>query len=373
METDVWNTDMPAPSPGAIDQGTTRLAPGIMTINTRAQANVTRVKGLSGSVEGCGVAVGLGNGEIGVFSSAGNLGPHLKPHDAAVTGFADQGDTLFSIAQDGRLSAHDLKNGKRNTLFTSPGEWLSSLVVARNTGMVAFAVGKKAIVLPTAQSESGAQDFEFDNHPSSVSGLAFSPDGKRLAVSHYDGVTLWSLDGSDEGVTLCWKGFHIAVSWSPDGRFVVSATQERELHVWDLVTDKDFRLGGYPAKPHMLDWTTPETGPVQLVCSGADVVTAWPFGDVGPGRLPPVEIGYVYTGRVTAVAPHPTRPLVAGGYTTGTVLIGGLQKGEAAFARIADDETISGLDWVGASSNVLAVGTRGGSLDFITIGELRLQ
>lgn len=29
------------------------------------------------------------------------------------------------------------------------------------------------------------------DHSSTVSGLAFNPKGKRLAVAHYGGVTLW--------------------------------------------------------------------------------------------------------------------------------------------------------------------------------------
>ena len=367
----VPETDMPAPPSGAVDQGTTRVAPGITCNHISVSANVTAVKGLQSAPSDCGVAIGLGNGGVATFNRDGAMGRELKPHDAAVTGLAGQGSTLYSIAQDGKLFAHDLGTSEQSLLFASSGEWLSSLAVAPKTGMIACVAGKKVTVLPTAMSEASAEDRQFSEHPSSVSGLAFSPDGSRLAVSHYDGVTLWQLDGSGKGDVLRWKGFHIGVSWSPDGRFVVSATQERELHVWDLVTGKDFRLGGYPSKTHELKWTSADVGPTKLVCSGADVITAWPFGDVGPGRLPPVEIGYVYTGRVTAIAPHPSRPLVAGGYTTGTVLVGGLNKGEAAFARIADDEEISSLDWV-AGSDVLAVGTRAGSLDLITVSALNV-
>jgi len=365
-------TEMPAPPPGAVDQGTTRVAPGITHKHVSVAANVTVVKGLPSDLPGCGVAVGLGNGGVAVFGGDGDMGPELQSHGAAITGLVGQGTALFSIAQDGKLFTHDLMTGARSLLFSSSGDWLSSLTLAPKTGMIACVAGKSVTVLPTVMSAAGTRDLQFTGHPSSVSGLAFSPDGTRLAVSHYDGVTLWHLDGSGKGDLLRWKGFHIGVSWSPDGRFIVSATQERELHVWDLVTGKDFRLGGYPAKTHELEWTTPDTGPAKLVCSGADVITAWPFGDVGPGRLPPVEIGYVYTGRVTAVAPHPNRALVAGGYTTGTVLVGGMQKGEAAFARIADGEEISALDWV-AGGSVLAAGTRAGSLDLITVGELRVH
>jgi len=368
----VPETEMPMPLPGAVDQGTTRVAYGITHQRLGVAANVTAIKGLSCNLVGCGVAVGLGNGGLAVVDGEGTTGPDLPPHGAAVTGLAGLENTLYSIAQDSKLYAHELSSGASSLLFSSSGQWLSSLTTAPKTGFIAFVSGKTAFVLPTSASETGASDYQFTEHPSSLSGLAFSPDGRRLAVSHYDGITLWPLDGSGKGEVLRWKGYHIGVSWSPDGRFIVSATQERELHVWDLVAGKDYRLGGYPAKIHELEWTSPENGPAKLVCSGADVITAWPFGDVGPGRLPPVEIGYVYSGRVTSVAAHPNRALVAGGYTTGTVLIGGLQKGEAAYARIADDQEISALDWVNGG-RVLAAGTRSGTLDLITVGDLKVQ
>lgn len=368
----VPETEMPAPPKGALDQGTTRVAPGIGSQSVRVAANITALHGLSASPELAVIAVGLGNGGLAIFDQQAQLRTQLTGHGAAVTGLSSCDQTLYSIAQDGKLMSHDLTSGAHSVLFSAPGKWLSALRYASQSGLLACAAGKTVLVLPTAASAPGAQDHQFADHPSSVSGLAFAPDGQRIAVSHYDGVTLWPLDGSGSGEVLRWKGYHIGVSWSPDGRFIVSATQERELHVWDLVTGKDFRLGGYPAKTHDLKWTSTTAGTVNLVCSGADVVTAWPFGDVGPGRLPPVEIGYVYSGRVTAVAPHPTQALVAGGYTTGTVLVGGLQKGEAVFARIADGEEISRLDWM-ANGNTLVVGTRKGSLDFIDVGEIKVS
>lgn len=358
--------------PSGLDHGTTRVAPGVSARHLDMAANVTALIGLSAPMPGRGIAAGLGNGEVVVFDADGSAGPDLRPHGAAVTGLVGLEELLFSTAQDGQLLCHDLVSGTHDTVFTVPGQWLWALAVAPRTGQLACAAGRSVMVIPTAKGSANASDHRFTSHPSSVSGLAFSPDGKRLAVSHYDGVTIWPLDGSGQGDVLRWKGFHIGVSWSPDGRFVVSATQERELHVWDLVTGKDFRLGGYPAKTHALAWTSPRAGPLRLTCSGADVITAWPFGDGGPGGLPPVEIGYVYTGRVTTVAPHGSRAWVAGGYTTGTVLVGGLQKGEAAFARIADGEEISALDWA-SGGEILAAGTRRGSIELISIGGIDVQ
>ena len=54
--------------------------------------------------------------------------------------------------------------------------------------------------------------------PRAVGGLAFAPKGMRLAVARYDGVTLWWAGTDAEPVMLGWKGAHLGVIFSPDGK-----------------------------------------------------------------------------------------------------------------------------------------------------------
>lgn len=288
-----------------IDQGTMEIGEGVSSRHLHMNANVTGLCAVASGRHVMQFACGLGNGDVVLFDGEGAAGPGLRAHGAAVTGMVHGDGALYSTGQDGRLLRHDVATGASEEILAVRKGWLHGLAFAPAAGLLACIAGREIIVAPTRTGDGTVTDMRFDNHPSTVAGLAFSPDGRRLAAAHYDGVTLWALDGSGEGELLTWKGSHVGVSWSPDGRFVVSATQERELHIWDLVTGKDYRLGGYAAKTHSLAWTNPELGPVKLACSGADVITAWPFGDVGPGRLPPVEIGYVYSGRVTKVGQQP--------------------------------------------------------------------
>ena len=48
--------------------------------------------------------------------------------------------------------------------------------------------------------------------------------------------------------TLEWKGSHLDVTFSPDGRFLVTAMQEPTLHGWRLVDSKHMRMSGYAAR-----------------------------------------------------------------------------------------------------------------------------
>jgi WD40 repeat protein len=53
-------------------------------------------------------------------------------------------------------------------------------------------------------------------------------------------LTLWK--------TFEWHGSHTAVSWSPDGKFIVTAMQDREMHCWRWRDRESMRMSGYPSK-----------------------------------------------------------------------------------------------------------------------------
>ena len=103
--------------------------------------------------------------------------------------------------------------------------------------------------------------------PSTVGGLAFAPKGLRLAVSHYNGATLWFPNARSEPAMLAWKGSHLAVRFTPDGRFVVTSMQEPGLHCWRLSDRKDMRMSGYSARVRSLAFAADGKS---LATSGAD-------------------------------------------------------------------------------------------------------
>ena len=68
------------------------------------------------------------------------------------------------------------------------------------------------------------------------------------------------------------------MTWSPNGKYVVTVMQENALHGWRLRDKADMRMSGYPTKPRAVDWVG--TGP-HLVTSGADQVVCWPVSSQG--------------------------------------------------------------------------------------------
>ena len=154
--------------------------------------------------------------------------------------------------------------------------------------------------------------------PSTPGGLAFLPKGLRLAIAHYNGVTLWFPNAQTEPERLAWKGSHLGVTVSPDGRFVVTTMQEPMLHGWRLADAKDMRMSGYSARVRSLAWTP---GGKWLATSGSNQLVLWPFqakdGPMGkqPRIVAPTEV------QIEAVACHPKQDVVAVGCMDGLVLI----------------------------------------------------
>jgi WD40 repeat protein len=354
----------------AVDLGARVVSPLLEQAEHRFPANITAVTLLVG---GDRVAFALGDGTVRVRTIEGDcdkpaFGPEeaiAARHTGAATALLPFQDGFVSAGQDGKV--YRGAGGLAAVNIFNFGElWVDALAAHSDKGLIAVTAARRLVVI-----DSGSRlQFEHDAFPSSVSDLSFSPDGRRLAAAHVDGLSIFSAENGAREHLLEWKGSHIGVSWSPDGRYVVSATQERELHVWDLVTLGDLRLGGYPHKIHGMNWLTP--GPF-LVCTGADVITAWSFADGGPGGKPPIEIGYVYNGLVSAVAANPKRPLVAGGYSTGSVLIGGIVKGEALLARPSQGDAVTAVAWSSDGTRLIA-GTDGGNAIVVDIpAELSVQ
>ncbi len=162
---------------------------------------------------------------------------------------------------------------------------------------------------------TGRTIAELGSHPSTVAGLDFDSGGRRLAASHYNGVSLWTLDGQcGEPQILYHRGSHLDLRWSANERFVVTATQEKTLHAWDLVSGKDASLGPCINKIKAISWSADGAW---LLASGADTVSGWPFAD---GHLPPAAprmLGRYSEHLVGKVCANPRLALVAAGYRDG--------------------------------------------------------
>jgi WD40 repeat protein len=114
---------------------------------------------------------------------------------------------------------------------------------------------------------------------------------------------------------LNWKGIHGVVTYSPNGKWVVSAMQDQTLHLWRLSDGHDLHMRGYPAKIHSLSWSYDGD---TLATSGGAGVPLWNFkGPNGPAGMAAKVVGespLFQEDTVHVVAAHPNGPFVAAGW-----------------------------------------------------------
>jgi WD40 repeat protein len=272
-------------------------------------------------------------------------------HAGAILAMATDGARIVTGGDDGQMVSTDAQGDHQTIAADGKRRWIDHVALGPD-GAMAWSAGKTASVR-TRKGEERSYDV-----PSTVAGLAFAPKGLRLAIAHYNGVTLWFPNAAQAAPEkLEWKGSHLGVKLSPDGRFLVTTMQEPMLHGWRLADGKHMRMSGYSARVRSFDWSADGSF---LATSGSEQVILWPFqGKDGPMGKQPRLLAPAQA-RVGVVACHPKQPVVAAGYADGMVLLVRIDDGAEILARRPGLSPISALGWDAAGS-MLAFGSEDGA------------
>jgi Anaphase-promoting complex subunit 4 WD40 domain len=276
-------------------------------------------------------------------------------HAGGILSVAGDGVRVLTGGDDGKAVATGASAESETVAVDTKHRWIDRVALGPE-GAIAWAAGKQAFV------RTGKGDVRTLDLPSSAGGLAFAPKGLRLGIAHYGGATLWFPNAQAAPETLAWKGSHLDATFSPDGRFLVTAMQEATLHGWRLADGKDMRMSGYSAKVRSIAWTA---GGKWLATSGSEQLILWPFaGKDGPmGKTP--RMLAPSTARAVAVACHPTQEVVATGFEDGIVLLARIDDGAEILAR-RKGAPIAALAWSPDGSR-LAFGTEDGAAGIVDL------
>src|SRR5438128_2878563 len=293
--------------------------------------------------------------KVAVANPAGEIS-HVETHFGAILCAASDGARIVTGGDDGKLIALNAK-GETSVLATDAKRRWIDCVALHPDGAFAWSAGKTAFV------RSGKAEEKTFDMPSTVGGLAFAPKGLRVAVAHYNGVTLWFPNMAARPEFLEWAGSHLGVTFSPDNKFLVTAMHEPALHGWRLADNRHMRMSGYPGRVRSMSWSVGGKG---LATSGADTVLIWPFtGKDGPMGKEPAMLAPLQA-RVSAVACHPKNDTMAAGYSDGTVLMIRLEDGAEILVRRRGGAAVAGLAW-SAKGSLLAFATEDGDAGMVEL------
>jgi WD40 repeat protein len=260
-------------------------------------------------------------------------------HGAVITGGED--GVVNRIAKDGGVTQ----------LAAETGRWIDAVAMGPD-GVSAWAIGKSI----TARDGKGRHRRW--QAPTTPVSMAFLPKGYRLALPHYNGASLWFPATEAPPEPLPWKGSHIDITASPDGRYIVTSMQENALHGWRITDKAHMRMTGYPAKTRSMSWSHDGNW---LATSGAEAAIIWPFsGKDGPMGKAPRECG-VRPKRVSAVAFHPSALVLAVGFEDGFVMLIRLTDASELPVRVPSAKAggITSLAWDARGSRLAIAGSDG--------------
>jgi WD40 repeat protein len=300
----------------------------------------------------------LGEATIVLVDPAGQQ-RRVAMHSGAILATAADDRRIVSGGDDGKVMATGA-DGVVHTLTTdAKRRWIDHVALGPE-GTVSWSAGKAAFVQ--------AKELRELEVASTVGGLAFFPKGLRLAVAHYNGATLWFPNAPQANPEkLEWKGSHLSVVVSPDGRFLITSMQDPMLHGWRVADRQHMRMSGYAARVTSLGFTASGRW---LATSGAPQLVVWPFQSKdGPMGKPPRLLGSEATAqrKVEIIACNPHHEIVAAGYGDGTVRVVRIEDGAEILVRDPGPAAVSAMAW-SADGALLGWGTEAGEAGIVDLG-----
>jgi WD40 repeat protein len=320
--------------------------------------------GITFNTTNTAVAFGCADGSVRIAATADKSSPNLRVRRAADTARLTISPRVGKVAP---LKIADFTDGRTSPVVAYGADHFA---FAKSTGRInnltpggiAVHLAVKAPGPITAVASHGdvlayvcGDTVMLADNPLAIlpqiTAIAFSSDGRSLAVAHDQGVSRWDMASLDTGpVHSPMAGGAVSLTWQASGDWLAAAIPDGFCMI-DCKSNCVIHHGNFPSPVRHLAFSRPTD---TIVASGAFRVAAWSLPDQTD-----VMSGKPGLVLIDAVATCPSRNLVAVGYANGLLSLAEIGRPSEILLREDTGAGVTAMAWSGCGTYLAVAGTDG--------------
>jgi WD40 repeat protein/TPR repeat protein len=179
------------------------------------------------------------------------LSGHREP--VRMAAFSPDGGRIVTASLDGFALIWGADSGMQLAVLSDLGDAVFDAAYSPDGQRIAIASASGDRFASIWDAATVKQIYGLSGHESFVRSVVFSPDGRRIVTASNDrtariwdaasGAQLAVLSGHGEGIPLDEEGGNVrSAAYSPDGRRIVTASNDKSARIWEADTGKQFAV-----------------------------------------------------------------------------------------------------------------------------------